>query len=109
PARGTNTQLALVNLTGTPELAIVDTPDVDGDRPEHIYLADRVFRWADRLCFVVTPEKYQMTELLPYYRLARRYQVPAVFVMNKAEQPEVVEDFRRLLRDRDWPDAPIYV
>src|SRR5467141_1287128 len=55
---------------------VVDTPDLDGDQPAHHAQADRAFRWAQRIVFVVTPEKYQMTELLPYYRLARRYEVP---------------------------------
>ena len=52
-----------------------------------------MFRWAQAVVFLVTPEKYQMTELLPYYRLARRYAIPALFVMNKAEEAGVVEDF----------------
>jgi len=44
--------------------------------------------------FLVTPERYQMTELLPYYRLARRYGIPATFVMNKVEQQAVVDDYQ---------------
>jgi hypothetical protein len=38
-----------------------------------------------------------MTELLPYYRLARRYGVPALYVMNKCEEQPVLEDYRTLL------------
>jgi hypothetical protein len=38
-----------------------------------------------------------MTELVPYYRLARRYAVPALFAMNKAEQQAVVDDYRAML------------
>ena len=45
------------------------------------------------MLFLVTPEKYQMTELLPYYRLARRYAMPALFVMNKVEEQAVVDDY----------------
>jgi hypothetical protein len=73
---------------------LVDTPDLDGDQPAHHAEADRAFRWAHGLLFVVTPEKYQMTELLPYYRLARRYAIPSLFVMNKCEEQVVVEDYR---------------
>ena len=76
---------------------LVDTPDLDGDQPVHHAEADRAFRWAQALIFLVTPEKYQMTELLPYYRLASRYAVPALFVMNKCEEQAVVEDYRTQL------------
>jgi hypothetical protein len=50
-----------------------------------------------------------MTELLPYYRLANRYAVPALFVMNKAEESGVVEDFQKQLAGRDWADARVFV
>ena len=76
---------------------LVDTPDLDGDTPAHHALADRAFRWAEAVLFLVTPEKYQMTEVLPYYRLARRYAVPALYVMNKCEEQAVLEDYRRVL------------
>lgn len=76
---------------------LVDTPDLDGDQPAHHAQADRAFRWADAVLFLVTPEKYQMTELLPYYRLAARYAVPAMFVMNKCEEAAVLQDYRRML------------
>ena len=80
-------------------VTLVDTPDLDGDQPVHHAQADRAFRWAQGLVFLVTPEKYQMTELLPYYRLARRYAIPALFVMNKAEESAVVDDYATRLRD----------
>src|SRR4029434_4763620 len=60
--------------------------------------ADRVFRWADAVLFLVTPEKYQMTELLPYYRLAQRYSVPTICVMNKVEERAVLEDYAQQSR-----------
>lgn len=99
PARGSPDALAVVVLENEliRRLALVDTPDLDGDQPAHHAQADRVFRWAEGLVFLVSPEKYQMTELLPYYRLARRYGVPSLFVMNKCETPEMLEDYRRLL------------
>src|SRR6185295_2211992 len=75
----------------------------------HHAQADRVFRWAQAVVFLVTPEKYQMTELLPYYRLARRYAVPALFVMNKAEEQGVVDDFIKQLAEREWEDAQVFV
>jgi predicted GTPase len=95
PARGQVDALAVVKEERelTARITLVDTPDLDGDQPLHHAQADRVFRWAQAMVFLVTPEKYQMTELLPYYRLAKRYAVPALFVMNKAEEPGVVEDF----------------
>ncbi len=108
PARGEVEKLVVVEFQklGFP---LIDTPDLDGDQPAHHAQADRAFRWAGRLLFVVTPEKYQMTELLPYYRLARRYGIGAMFVMNKCEDNGVVEDFRRQLGEREWADAPIFV
>jgi hypothetical protein len=112
PARGRADALVIVRAPLAAEAAspvVVDTPDLDGDQPAHHAQADRAFRWAQRIVFVVTPEKYQMTELLPYYRLARRYAVPALFVMNKCEESAVVEDFCRQLAQRDWPDAPVFV
>ena len=100
PARGKPD--ALVVVTAGNELArhltLVDTPDLDGDQPAHHSQADRVFRWADAVVFLVTPEKYQMIELLPYYRLAWRYRLPAACVMNKCEQQAVAEDYARLLK-----------
>jgi hypothetical protein len=109
PARGEAGQLIVVELNSSPLLPLTDTPDLDGDQPIHHAQADRAFRWAQRLVFVVTPEKYQMTELLPYYRLAHRYEVPALFVMNKCEETAVVDDFRRQLADRDWPEPQVFV
>ncbi len=108
PARGETDKLVVVELPGMAGV-IVDTPDLDGDQPAHHAQADRAFRWAQRVVFVVTPEKYQMTELLPYYRLARRYGTAALFVMNKCEENAVVEDFRRQLAQREWPQAPVFV
>src|SRR5205823_3139233 len=93
----------------TQSVTLVDTPDLDGDQPTHHAQADRVFRWAQAVVFLVTPEKYQMTELLPYYRLARRYAIPALFVMNKAEETGVVEDFVKQLGGREWGDGRVFV
>ncbi len=100
PARGRPGALLIVKppagqTAGHLSLPIlIDTPDLDGDHPAHHAQADRVFRWAKAVLFLVTPEKYQMTELLPYYRLARRYAIPSLFVMNKCEEQAVIEDFR---------------
>lgn len=111
PARGQNGAVVVVprsafgSLGGATQddllarVAIIDTPDLDGDQPLHHAEADRAFRWAQALIFLVTPEKYQMTELLPYYRLAARYGLPALFVMNKCEEQAVVEDYRRQLTE----------
>ena len=102
PARGQPDLLMLVATSNeiARRIVLVDTPDLDGDQPLHHAQADRVFRWADALLFVVTPEKYQMTELLPYYRLAARYRVPRFFVMNKAESAPVVDDYAQQLTSR---------
>ena len=86
-------------------ITLIDSPDIDGGRVEHHLLADRVFRWADAVVFLVTPEKYQMTELQPYYRLAQRYAIPARFVMNKADEQAVIDDYQQLLK-RSGIDAP---
>lgn len=100
PARGKVGLLLVVSLDIelSRKLTLVDTPDLDGDTPVHHAEADRAFRWADAVLFLVTPEKYQMTELLPYYRLAARYALPAVYVMNKCEQQAIAEDYSNLLR-----------
>src|SRR6185436_5182967 len=110
PARGEAGSLAIVvhktDLTNS--ITLVDTPDLDGDQPAHHGEADRAFRWGQAIIFLVTPEKYQMTELLPYYRLARRYALPALFVMNKLEESAVLEDFRSQLAARGHEDAKIF-
>jgi hypothetical protein len=100
PARGKVGALLVVSLSIelTRHLTLVDTPDLDGDTPAHHAEADRAFRWADAVLFLVTPEKYQMTELLPYYRLASRYALPALHVMNKCEQQAIADDYTNLLR-----------
>ena len=106
PVRGKAGELVVVPVPTelTERVTLVDTPDLDGDQPAHHAEADRAFRWAEAVLFLVTPEKYQMTELLPYYRLASRYAVPSLFVMNKCEEQAVVEDYRQLLRVQN-PDA----
>jgi hypothetical protein len=111
PARGDAGTLVIVPLANplTDKVTLVDTPDLDGDQPAHHAEADRVFRFAEGLVFLVTPEKYQMTELLPYYRLAKRYGLAARFVMNKCEESAVLEDYRKQLAQRDWPDANVFV
>jgi hypothetical protein len=99
PSRGAADVLTIIKIDNelVRHVALIDTPDLDGDQPAHHAQADRVFRWADAVLFLVTPEKYQMTELLPYYRLAARYALPALFAMNKAEEQAVVEDYARQL------------
>jgi hypothetical protein len=100
PARGRVGALIVVGLERDilRRIVVVDTPDLDGDQPAHHAEADRAFRWADAVLVLVTPEKYQMTELMPYYRLAERYGTPALFLMNKCEQLVVADDYERLLR-----------
>jgi hypothetical protein len=97
PARGRADVLTIISSKHdlTRSLTIIDTPDLDGDNVAHHAQADRVFRWADAVLFLVTPEKYQMTELLPYYRLAQRYEIPALFVMNKVEEQAVLDDYAK--------------
>src|SRR4051812_16274249 len=99
PARGTADVLTVIrrDLDLLKQITLIDTPDLDGDQPAHHAQADRVFRWSDAAIFLVTPEKYQMTELLPYYQLARRYGVPCVFVMNKTEEQAAVDDYSHQL------------
>jgi len=110
PARGQPEALTRVTLDHplTRKLVLIDTPDLDGDKAEHHAQADRIFRWVDAVVFLVTPEKYQMTELLPYYRLAHRYQIQSIFVMNKCEQPEALEDYAQMLTDQQHSGATIH-
>lgn len=110
PARGRADVLSIAHTSNDllQHVTIVDTPDLDGDQPAHHAQADRAFRWADAVLFVVTPEKYQMTELLPYYRLANRYGVPALFVMNKVEERAVVEDYAKQLSSTLARDATTF-
>jgi 50S ribosome-binding GTPase len=109
PVRGQTDSLIVIEAKHDllNHVALVDTPDLDGDQPLHHAQADRAFRWAEAIIFLVSPEKYQMTELLPYYRLARRYAVPALFVMNKCETPEMLEDYRQLVSS-DQKDAHVF-
>lgn len=99
PARGNAAALSVVTVDQPllHAITLVDTPDLDGDQPAHHTQAERAFRWADAVVFVVSPEKYQMTELLPYYRLARRFAVPGVCVMNKCETAEMLADYGQQL------------
>jgi len=109
PARGEGGMLIVVPRSALREalpqaallerVVLVDTPDLDGDQPVHHAEADRAFRWAQALLVLVTPEKYQMTELMPYYRLIARYGIPPLFVMNKCEERAVAEDYRGQLRE----------
>jgi hypothetical protein len=109
PARGQTDALIIVEAKNDllNKITLVDTPDLDGDQPAHHAQADRAFRWAQAIVFLVSPEKYQMTELLPYYRLANRYALPAIFVMNKCETPEMLEDYRRLI-DAGRESSPLF-
>jgi hypothetical protein len=107
PPRG-QTGAVVVVIDPQSPTTLIDTPDLDGDQPANHAQADRAFRWAHRILFAVTPEKYQMTELIPYYRLALRYEMPAMFVMNKCEEPAVLDDFLRQLAERGWPDAHVF-
>ncbi|HEX4054188.1 MAG TPA: GTPase domain-containing protein [Tepidisphaeraceae bacterium] len=109
PVRGQSDSLIVIesphDLLG--HVVLVDTPDLDGDQPPHHAQADRAFRWAEAIVFLVSPEKYQMTELLPYYRLARRYAIPVLFVMNKCETPQMLADYRQMV-SADREDPPVF-
>ncbi|MBC7785047.1 MAG: GTPase domain-containing protein, partial [Burkholderiales bacterium] len=109
PARGQSDRVTIIRsdepILG--ELALVDTPDIDGELVEHHAVADRIFRWCDAIVFLVSPEKYQMPELQPYYRLAQRYVLPALYVMNKADSAAVVEDYEQLLVRTGTPSPTV--
>src|SRR6185295_411133 len=99
PARGEPDRLVVARVDHPllQNVTLVDTPDLDGDQPIHHAQADLAFRWADAVLFLVTPEKYQMPELLPYYRLAKRYSIPTLHVMNKTEQQPAADDYQAQL------------
>jgi hypothetical protein len=111
PARGQEAALVVVEHTSPllERILLLDTPDVDGDQPAHHALADRSFRWSQVVVFLVTPEKYQMTELMPYYRLAQRYGLPTLFVMNKAEDRGVAEDFEKQLKSVGFESPRVFI
>ncbi|MCC6238998.1 MAG: GTPase domain-containing protein [Phycisphaerales bacterium] len=111
PVRGNTQQLMVV--TAPPEaqmtsVILIDTPDLDGDQPAHHDVAERIFRWATGVIFVTSPEKYQKRELLPYYRLASRYGLDVLFVMNKAENQGVIDDYKNQLALNSWPGARLF-
>lgn len=108
PARGQADKLLVIDANSpiTQKVTLVDTPDLDGDQPAHHAQADRAFRWAQAVLFLVTPEKYQMTELPPYYRLARRYALPAIYVMNKCDDDAARRDWAQQLSDTGIAEAP---
>jgi len=101
PARGKAGALvvATVPALDAQRVILIDTPDLDGDQPQHHQLADLTFRWCEAAVFVVSPEKYQMPELRPYFRLANRYAVPCLFVMNKVDSLEQATDCRSQLAE----------
>ena len=99
PARGTADRLAVVVRPGMPPLVLIDTPDLDGDRPEHHKQAERAFRWAHAVVLVATPEKYQLPEASIYARLANRYRLPRRFVLNKADDLAAADDWADQLGD----------
>jgi hypothetical protein len=113
PAKGEpgTLSVAVVDAPLTARVVLIDSPDLDGDTPGHHALADRAFRFADAVVFVVTPEKYQMTELPPYYRLAARYAVPTLFAMNKLDDEAALADYERQLSEVFAPPSggvPLY-
>ncbi|HQY89893.1 MAG TPA: GTP-binding protein, partial [Tepidisphaeraceae bacterium] len=101
PAKGEDASLTIVEhpIELTERISLIDTPDIDGDQPAHHAVADRVFRWCEAIIALLSPEKYQMTELRPYLKLARRYALPLVVVMNKLDDRAVADDARKLLSD----------
>ncbi len=106
PARGTADRLAIVERpTAQVQVVLVDTPDLDGDIPDHHRQADRAFRWAQAILLVATPEKYQLPEVPRYAQLAQRYRLPRRFVLNKADDPDAVADWAQQLGG----ETPIYV
>lgn len=110
PLKGEAGTLLLAPIPSEPlrTSTLVDTPDVDGDADAHYEQAERIFRWSQAVVFLATPEKYQMTELIPFHRLAKRYGIPTLFVMNKSESVEAVDDFREQLRKRGWEEARLF-
>jgi GTPase SAR1 family protein len=102
PARGASDVLSVVEYPGESQqgsssqwlggVAIVDTPDIDGDQPDHHTTADRAFRWAEAIILVLTPEKYQLPEPRRFLNLARRYDLPVIIVINKLDDPAVASD-----------------
>jgi hypothetical protein len=99
PARGVPDLLTVVehDTADGPALILVDTPDLDGDVPEHHRQADRAFRWAQAVVIVATPEKYQLPEVPRYAGLAARYKLPRRFVLNKADDLDAPDDWARQL------------
>ena len=99
PVRGKPEELVVIasDIELLKDFSLMDTPDLDGDELTHHVQAQRVFKWADAVLFLVTPEKYQMTELLGFYRLAGRYGIPALFAMNKCEEEAVLADYAHQL------------
>lgn len=110
PVRGKDGELLVVVCEHalTRRFLLVDTPDLDGDHPSHREQADRAFRWAEAVLFLVTPEKYQMVDWRGYGRLALRYRVPSLFVMNKCEEHAVIEDFREQLTAWDSAEPAVF-
>lgn len=113
PARGTSDVLSVVEYPsdaqqgssgGSPSdwlraASIVDTPDIDGDQPDHHATADRAFRWAEAIIVALTPEKYQLPEPRRFLNLARRYELPVLIVINKLDDPAVASDVETQFKD----------
>jgi energy-coupling factor transporter ATP-binding protein EcfA2 len=78
---------------------VVDTPDFDGAVRENEAVLRRALAHADLVIALATPEKYAdraLYELLVEHREGRAF----VFALNRADrgiEPEVLDDFRRVL------------
>ena len=90
---GSDRRSAAAAAASADAMTLVDSPDLDGDVPEHHRQADRAFRWAEAVVLVATPEKYQLPEVPRYAQLAARYGVPRRFVMNKADDLAAPDDW----------------
>ncbi len=92
PARGEGDDL-LVLTHGQLGYVLIDTPDLDGDVPEHHRRAERAFRWATVVVLAATPEKYQLPEAGRFADLAVRWGLDRHFVMNKVDDLAAADDW----------------
>ncbi|MEE9392220.1 MAG: hypothetical protein V3W41_06920 [Planctomycetota bacterium] len=64
---------------------LIDCPDYDTRVDANRRIAERLIRWADRIVFVTSLERYADRSAQPYLSEIAERQVPVFYLLNKAE------------------------
>ena len=99
PVRGQPDSLAVVTFDSplTSQITLIDTPDLDGDNAAHHAAGRPGLSLGEGDPFSRHAGKISDDRARPVYRMAARYAVPSLFVMNKVEEEEVAKDYCRVV------------